>query len=350
MIWPALTALLNAMPMPQVLIGPGGRVAAVNSAAVPFLGEGMEGLPFVTVLRQPQIIEAMERCLATGTSQIALYFRRDGSREHLFHAHIHPLQDVSEELYGGALITLQDTSEMEALEQVRQDFIANVSHELRTPLTSILGFVETLQGSASRDLEAQRQFLTIMHAEAMRMSRLIEDLLSLSRLESTAPRQPEEVVNIAILIEAVCSAQRKQIDSQNTEIYLPKQAHACEVLGRPDELKQLFSNLIENALKYGGTRVNIEYQTIKVDPILRGPAISISIIDDGSGIEPHHIPRLTERFYRVDDERSREKGGTGLGLAIAKHIVTRHRGRLRISSAPGQGSTFCVVLPTTDRR
>jgi len=224
---------------------------------------------------------------------------------------------------------------------MRADFVANVSHELRTPLSSLLGFVETLRGPARDDKEAQEKFLTIMHEQAERMSRLIEDLLSLSRIEMdehTRPRGRVDVRhvlgNVKDMLSMKAAARRMRIELQIPEATAP-------LPGDADQLTQVFQNLIDNALKYGreGTAVEVT---------VSGPAegeLSVSVSDQGEGIAPEHLPRLTERFYRVDAARSRQLGGTGLGLAIVKHIVNRHRGHLSVESTRGEGSRFTVTLP-----
>jgi two-component system phosphate regulon sensor histidine kinase PhoR len=245
-------------------------------------------------------------------------------------------------------MTFEDATAAEEAGQIRRDFVANVSHELRTPLTAMIGFIETLRGAARHDQHAQERFLGIMEQEASRMNRLVHDLLSLSRVESEERVRPKARVEIGSLLASVTSALRKIADGQNVRITQIGPDAPTELPGDGDQLFQVFSNLVETAIKYGGpnSEIVMTASSSARDPFLRAPAVRISITDQGPGIDEIHIPRLTERFYRVDNHRSRELGGTGLGLAIVKHIVNRHRGRLRIESKLGEGSTFTVILPT----
>ncbi|MGR3547335.1 MAG: sensor histidine kinase, partial [Roseovarius sp.] len=231
------------------------------------------------------------------------------------------------------------------------DFVANVSHELRTPLTALMGFIETLQGPARHDQVAIDRFLGIMQSEAARMERLVRDLLSLSRVESEERVRPRDEVNLGQVIGSVLHALRPLARDRACDISF-EAPEGMVVRGNDDQLQQVFTNLVENAIKYGGkdNRITITLERTPRDATLRAPAIVARVRDQGPGIDPLHIPRLTERFYRVDTHRSREMGGTGLGLAIVKHIVNRHRGRLRISSTPGEGSEFSVILPQWDRQ
>ncbi|MAN98569.1 MAG: two-component sensor histidine kinase, partial [Roseovarius sp.] len=245
----------------------------------------------------------------------------------------------------------EDLTEREHAAQMRRDFVANVSHELRTPLTALMGFIETLQGPARHDQAAIDRFLGIMQSEAARMERLVRDLLSLSRVESEERVRPRDEVNLSQVIGSVLHALRPLARDRACDISF-EAPEGMVVRGNDDQLQQVFTNLVENAIKYGGkgNRITITLERTPRDATLRAPAIVARVRDQGPGIDPLHIPRLTERFYRVDTHRSREMGGTGLGLAIVKHIVNRHRGRLRISSAPGEGSEFSVILPQWDRQ
>jgi two-component system phosphate regulon sensor histidine kinase PhoR len=231
---------------------------------------------------------------------------------------------------------------------MRADFVANASHELRTPLAALSGFIETLQGSARDDTKARERFLAIMREQARRMARLIDDLLSLSRIELNAHRRPDAPVDLIPIVRQVVDGLQTLARDRGVAIEVEAD-DALMVLGDRDELVRLFENLVENALKYGapGKRVDIK--------LTRGATADgqdeavVSIRDYGPGIAPEHLPRLTERFYRVDVRESRAQGGTGLGLALVKHILNRHRGRLSIESAPGAGATFVVHLSITPR-
>ena len=216
-----------------------------------------------------------------------------------------------------------------------------------------MGFIETLRGPARDDAAARERFLGIMEAEAARMNRLVQDLLSLSRVESEERRRPAEHIDLAMLIRAVSATLQPQAEAAGVVIRVEGAGAPVHVHGDADQLTQVFHNLVENAVKYGGSggEVTLRLAHIAHDPVLRGPATAVEVADRGEGIEPMHLPRLTERFYRVDSHRSRQKGGTGLGLAIVKHIISRHRGRLKIESEKGQGSRFTVILPDrADRR
>ncbi|MFK5997484.1 MAG: ATP-binding protein [Rhodobacterales bacterium] len=242
-----------------------------------------------------------------------------------------------------AIISLEDISHIREAEKMRIDFVANVSHELRSPLTSLLGFIETIQGPAKNDPQAQDRFLTLMANDASRMSRLIGDLLSLSKLQARERVPPSEVVNIFTLLRRVSASLEPLAEREKTTIKLSVSPDLPYVVGETDELTQVFQNLIENAVKYSHPDTEVSV-TAELDPSHQNQ-LRISVRDHGEGMDPKHIPRLTERFYRVDKGRSRTMGGTGLGLAIVKHILIRHRAYLHIDSKVGHGSNFSVFLP-----
>ncbi len=227
---------------------------------------------------------------------------------------------------------------------MRVDFVANASHELRTPLASLLGFVETLRGPARDDAAARERFLAIMETQARRMARLVDDLLSLSRIELKAHVRPLDRVDLGAVVRQIADALKPLAAERGTVLRLVLPERGGDVLGDRDELLRVFENLIENAIKYGKDQGQVEV-TLRRLANEGGPErIEVQVTDDGPGVAPQHLPRLTERFYRVDAVASRGAGGTGLGLAIVKHIVMRHRGRLEIDSTPGKGSTFKVIL------
>jgi two-component system phosphate regulon sensor histidine kinase PhoR len=240
------------------------------------------------------------------------------------------------------LVTLDDLTPLRRVEEMRADFVANASHELRTPLAALSGFIETLQGAARDDPEARTRFLSIMQAQATRMARLIDDLLSLSRIELNAHLRPTTPVELRVIIRQVVDGLQTLARDREVEIKVTESAVGVEVLGDRDELLRVFENLIENALKYAasGKRVDIVLSADSAKHEAR-----VSVRDYGPGIAPEHLPRLTERFYRVDVVDSRAQGGTGLGLALVKHILNRHGGRLSIESAHGKGASFTAVLP-----
>ncbi|KAB7616104.1 histidine kinase [Amylibacter sp. SFDW26] len=245
-----------------------------------------------------------------------------------------------------AIISLEDISHIREAEQMRIDFVANVSHELRSPLTSLSGFIETLQGAAKDDPIARERFLDLMLNDAQRMSRLIGDLLSLSKLQASERVAPQETVNLDTILRRVVASLEPISNTEETSIVLFVSDNLPMVVGDADELTQVFQNLIENGIKYSkrGTEVII---TAEADPS-HDNQLRISVRDHGEGIDPQHIPRLTERFYRIDKGRSRDMGGTGLGLAIVKHILIRHRAYLHIDSNLGLGSIFSVFLPVAE--
>jgi two-component system phosphate regulon sensor histidine kinase PhoR len=249
------------------------------------------------------------------------------------------------------LISFRDLTEQDKLAQMRADFIANASHELRTPLASLRGFVETLQGPARDDPEARSRFLSIMSSQANRMTRLIDDLLSLSRVEMRVHLPPRGILDLNEVATYVAQALEPLAAASKVKVVVTKSEGAVRIRGDRDEIVQVLQNLVHNAIKYGREGGRVE---IAVSRVLDGsppvPRVLIAVADDGPGIAPEHLPRLTERFYRANAQTSRDKGGTGLGLAIVKHIVIRHRGELRISSVVGKGSTFSILFDELSSR
>lgn len=342
---PVVHGLLEAVPLPLVLIGADERIVTLNEGARRLFGQGMSGRHYVTALRQPALLDCVEGALTRREPGKARYLSREGKRDATWNVEARPIDLPSG---AGALVTLEDATAAQEASQIRRDFVANVSHELRTPLTAVLGFIETLRGAAREDRNAQDRFLAIMEKEAGRMNRLVRDLLSLSRVESEERMRPTSTIEIGGLVASVASSLKQIADEQNVGIVQVGPEGALPLPGDADQLFQVFTNLVENAIKYGGPdkKVFVTVMQSERDPVLCAPAVRIEVRDEGPGIDPIHIPRLTERFYRVDAHRSRALGGTGLGLAIVKHIVNRHRGRLRVESTPGDGSVFTVILPT----
>lgn len=336
--------LLNAIPLPAVFVSDDARVIGANAPVVALQPNAQENRALVLVFRQPSLISAIEKCLQTQSRQKAIYLHTDEGRETRYEVSCSfvTLGDAQ-----GVLACFQDVTHVEQAGEIRREFVANVSHELKTPLTALLGFIETLQGPAKNDADARERFLGIMAAEASRMNRLVGDLLSLSRVEEDARMRPSEMQDVGAILATVVRNLEDVAKSRNQELRLEKGSEDYNVRADHDQLMQVFTNLVENAIKYGGEdgQVTIVVEDVERDPSLRKPALKISVSDTGPGIDPFHLPRLTERFYRIDSHRSREMGGTGLGLAIVKHIVARHRGRLKIESDLGEGSKFTVVLP-----
>ncbi len=339
-----LAGIMGAVPLPLLLVTPDERIAFANDLAVAIFAKALTNRNYIVVLRQPGLLDAIESVLNSGQPQVATYLGSEASRETTYRARAVP---VPTESGTAVLVSFEDQTAMQDAGNMRRDFVANVSHELRTPLTALLGFIETIRGAARDDSEARERFLLIMKNEAERMNRLVQDLLSLSRVEASERLRPTDPVDVAGLLRSAATRLRPAASQNGVTIETFVAGTPAPVPGDADQLMQVFSNLLENAVKYGrkpGT-VTATLSETDAEPSLRGPALRIDVQDEGDGIDPLHIPRLTERFYRVDSHRSREMGGTGLGLAIVKHIVNRHRGRLRISSQPGKGSTFSVILP-----
>jgi two-component system phosphate regulon sensor histidine kinase PhoR len=337
--------LLMAVPMPLVLIGADARITTMNARATRLFGTDGTGRHHLTVLRNPELLERIERALAEGRTGQTRYLHAREARDSVYRAVVSPVPVGGR---AGALVAFEDITDMERAGQMRRDFVANVSHELKTPLTALLGFIETLRGAARDDSAARDRFLSIMEREAERMNRLVSDLLSLSRVEGSERQRPTDRVRLDELLDTTVVSLRQVADAAGVALRLTgERGPAMTVAGDADQLQQIFTNLVENGIKYGGAGgvVTIDLSLRAREAAFKGPAVQVAVSDRGEGIDPIHIPRLTERFYRVDAHRSREKGGTGLGLAIAKHIVNRHRGRIRIESTPGQGSRFTVLLP-----
>ena len=338
-----IRGILDAVPLPALFLGEGDRIVGLNARAQALFG-AVDGRPFITAVRQPTVLDAVAAARAQRLPQTARFLAKDGMQDVIYAVHC---AHVEAGPATGVLISLEDVTNQQQIGQMRRDFVANVSHELRTPLTALIGFIETLQGPAKDDPVARDRFLGIMATEAQRMNRLVRDLLSLSQVEEMERVRPDTRLDLTDLLGSVMRNLSPLAEKAGGTLQDRMGTAPLFVEGDADQLRQVFGNLIENAIKYGGRppEVLVEVSALERDPSLRGPALSIAVSDNGTGIDPVHIPRLTERFYRVDDHRSREMGGTGLGLAIVKHIVNRHRGRLRIESAPGQGSRFTVTLP-----
>ncbi|MFN3970607.1 MAG: ATP-binding protein [Gemmobacter sp.] len=341
-----MASLLDGVPLPLVLIGRDERILSANTAARAILGPGAVGRHYLLSLRQPPLLDAIEATLRHSQPGTARLVLTGPVAEATYHVTLTPVGGGGQD---GVLCAFEDISQQEQIGQMRRDFVANVSHELRTPLTALLGFIETLRGAAREDPAARDRFLAIMEREAGRMNRLVRDLLSLSRVEADERVRPSERVDLAALAMSVAAMLRPMAEGMGVTLEVTGAGTPALVMADADQITQVLQNLLENAVKYGGSggRVELRLSHEAREPSLRAPALRIEVQDWGEGIDPIHLPRLTERFYRVDSHRSREKGGTGLGLAIVKHIVNRHRGRFRIDSAPGQGSTFTVLLPET---
>ncbi len=341
-------AILDRLPMPLLLLDASRRLARVNPAAELLLGQGIAGRDLTAVLRDPGLMEAVDEALAGGPGRAVEFVVPVPVERHLS-ARVEPLRQAEGP---AALVALHDLTAIAQAQRLRMDFIANVSHELRTPLATLVGFIETLRGPAREDAEARERFLAIMHDQGRRMARLVADLLSLSRVELHEHTPPTGRVNLAAVLQGVADTLQIKAEQKGMRIELgvsppgPSEAPGPlaalpPAVGDADELAQVFQNLIDNAIKYGREDTKIRVAGWVAEP----GRVAVAVMDEGEGIGRLHLPRLTERFYRVDTARSRDLGGTGLGLAIVKHILLRHRGALKIDSIEGKGSTFTVILP-----
>ncbi|HEY1630555.1 MAG TPA: ATP-binding protein [Rhizomicrobium sp.] len=345
MLPPQARELFQRLPDPLLLLDAGGRVIFANKPMAQAVGTDPQRKPISAVLRMPAVLNAIERTVATG-EPASVDFVIPVPVERHYQAYATRME---QEPRLTALL-LHDVTSVIRAEEARADFIANASHELRTPLAALSGFIDTLRGHAKDDEGAREQFLGIMSQEAGRMRRLIDDLLSLTRIELNEHVPPSGLVDIAAVARNAAAAMQGLAITEDVTVTVADGAALPKVRGERDELIQLFQNLIHNAIKYGRQGGNVWVNFVLVpNPLAqrgKGEMIAVSVKDDGEGIPREAIPRLTERFYRVDVKRSRERGGTGLGLAIVKHIANRHGGRLTVESKPGEGSTFTVFLPT----
>lgn len=349
---PRAREILERLPDPLMLLDEANRVILCNNAMVAVIGTDTYNKHVSAVLRTPALLEAIERTAATGDPASVGFSVRVPVEQH-YQAYV----TRTEQTPRVTAVLLHDVTASLRAEEARADFVANASHELRTPLAALSGFIDTLKGHAKDDEEAREKFLDIMSVEAGRMRRLIDDLLSLTRIEQNEHVPPQDEVEIHSVVQDAAAALQGLARLDNMTLSVGGDPDELPpIIGDRDELIQLFQNLMHNAIKYGHPGghvwVSVSTATGPIAPPGRHSAdffVAIAVKDDGEGIPREAIPRLTERFYRVDVRRSRERGGTGLGLAIVKHIVNRHHGRLLIDSKAGEGSTFTVLLPALQR-
>jgi len=345
---PAVTReVLERLPDPLMLVDLSGRIVFANTAMTAVAGTDTQNKRVSAVLRTPQVWQAVERTGLTG-EPATVEFSFHVPVERHFEAYI----ARTEQLPKLTAVLLHDVTSAKRAEEARADFVANASHELRTPLAAVSGFIDTLKGHAKDDERAREKFLDIMAVEAGRMRRLIDDLLSLTRIELNEHVPPSGSVDIVDVARDAAATLQGLAQLDDVTITVGDAPDLPHVVGERDELIQILQNLMHNAIKYGrvGGHVCVNFELAPSSTYLPGrrspPAmVAITVKDDGEGIPREAIPRLTERFYRVDVKRSRERGGTGLGLAIVKHIINRHQGRLQIESKLGEGSTFTILLP-----
>ncbi len=340
-------AIVDGLPDPLVAVDRHRRIVRTNLAARLLLGAAGAERDLSAVFRQPQLLAAIDGLLETGndgnfmgSDRATVEFVLSGPPEHDVIAHVRRLPRAAAD--GSlALIVLHDTTALRRAERMRADFVANASHELKTPIAGLAGFIETLRGPARDDPSARERFLAIMADQADRMRRLVDDLLMLSRIEQHEHARPDAEIDLESVLRGVLDLLQLKASSRKVALELSVDDGLSRAVGDYDELTIVFQNLVDNALKYAKPNT-----TVRVSArLMRPDRVSVAVSDEGDGIPAAHLPRLTERFYRVDAARSRQLGGTGLGLAIVKHVVNRHRGRLDIQSTPGKGSTFTVILP-----
>jgi two-component system, OmpR family, phosphate regulon sensor histidine kinase PhoR len=337
-----IDAVIASLPDAAIVLGREARVIAFNSGARKIAPALTRGVPASLALRVPEIVEAVREVAAGGLSRSVEFYQRVPI-DRWFKVYVEPVG--APRPVAMMLLVFQDLTPLHRAEQMRADFVANASHELRTPLAALSGFIDTLLGPARDDPQARERFLAIMKTQAARMARLIDDLLSLSRIELVEHMHPDTPVDLVPVVRQVVDGLQTLATDRNVEIAIAPPAAPTIVPGDRDELTRVFENLVENALKYGasGKRVDVGFSSVNASD--GSPEVLIAVRDYGPGIAAEHLPRLTERFYRVDVTQSRAEGGTGLGLALVKHILNRHRGKLSIESGAGHGATFTVRLP-----
>jgi two-component system phosphate regulon sensor histidine kinase PhoR len=339
-------AIVDGLPDPLIAVDRQRRIVRTNRAAVELLGPVVADRDLSMALRHPALLAAIDSLLVVADgnfvgpehASVDLVLSGAPERDVVAHARRLPRAAADGSL---ALIVLHDTTALRRAERMRADFVANASHELKTPIAGLLGFIETLRGPARDDARARERFLGIMAEQADRMRRLVDDLLMLSRIEQHEHARPGAAVDLGRVLAGVQDLLQLKASSRKVTVELAVDPGLPRAVGDYDELTIVFQNLIDNAIKYAkpATTVRVTAQPLGED------RVAVAVTDEGDGIPAAHLPRLTERFYRVDNARSRQLGGTGLGLAIVKHVVNRHRGRLEIQSAQGKGSVFTVILP-----
>ena len=342
----SVTAFADALTDPCLVLDRRSVVIHANGAASRQYPNIIPGNPVTFSLRNPDLVQAIDAALRSGTAR-TFELHETLPSETWDKVVVAPLRHPETEWFQDddrlLIVTFQSLTELKRVDAMRSDFIANASHELRTPLASLLGFIDTLLGPAAKDATAREKFLVIMRGQAERMSKLIDDLLSLSRIEMHQHVRPTGSIDLTGLLREVREGLQTQAKAANVEIVMTLPEGPATTMGDRSQLYEVFENLIDNAVKYGASG-----KTVEVDLSAAGRAgfqHLVSVTDHGPGVEPEHVPRLTERFYRIDADTSRKKKGTGLGLAIVKHIVHRHRGQMSIKSKPGEGMRVDVLLP-----
>ena len=336
---------LQAIPDPVILLDNDRKIVFFNNAALKIFNVQID-FDIVNTVRDPVLLRSVDEVLAKIIS-VETILTLSNPVKITYKVRVIPVSLATNSANVRILLLFSDISSEMVVEKIRQDFINNVSHELRSPLASLIGFIETIQGPAKDDAESQKKFLSIMMSEAQRMSRMVDGLLSLSRIEVVERIRPEEPADLTNLITMTMELFAKRARDRSMNIKLDMVDNLPLIEGDADELLQVFNNLVDNAIKYGREKTNIHIKMRVIDriPDTGDTGISIVVENEGDGINPEEVPRLTERFYRTNKGRSRALGGTGLGLAIVKHIIMRHRGRLIINSNLNDKTTFTVFLP-----
>ncbi len=334
--------LLNILPSPYILIDRNGRLTFINAEAKSIVPDSQIGSHISNVFRSPVFLSAVENAIHKDKEKI-LSFEIETPQFRQLKAHIFFISSSKiPNSFNDIFIQFTDESTHIRSEKIRTDFVANASHELRTPLTSIMGYIETLQGHAKKDVKMQKVFLDLMNKQAGKMERLISDLMSLSRLEIDELKPISSTCSVKEIIEELVNSLKPLSVDNNVSMSFKIPKNFSSVVGDPSQLRQLFSNLIENAIKYSGKKSKVN---IYISKEKNKDMFGVVVEDNGHGIAPEHLSRLTERFYRANSSAEIEKEGTGLGLSIVKHILIRHRGKLQIDSKLGKGSKFIAWLP-----
>ena len=334
--------LLNILPSPYILIDRNGRLTFINAEAKSIVPDSQIGSHISNVFRSPIFLSAVENAILKDKEKI-LSFEIETPQFRQLKAHIFFISSSKiPNSFNDIFIQFTDESTHIRSEKIRTDFVANASHELRTPLTSIMGYIETLQGHAKKDVKMQKVFLDLMNKQAGKMERLISDLMSLSRLEIDELKPISSTCSVKEIIEELVNSLKPLSVDNNVSLSFKIPKNFSSVIGDPSQLRQLFSNLIENAIKYSGKKSKVN---IYISKEKNKDMFGVVVEDNGHGIAPEHLSRLTERFYRANSSAEIEKEGTGLGLSIVKHILIRHRGKLQIDSKIGKGSKFIAWLP-----
>ncbi|KAA0972418.1 two-component sensor histidine kinase [Aureimonas fodinaquatilis] len=341
--WPdrGIKTVLQAMNEPAFLTDSALTLRFRNAASEVSFGSFALGDPISMRFRSPELVAAADAAFASGQPRTVELLERSG-KERYFQVDVLPLPGADAATPSFLLFLMRDKTAERSIEKMRTDFVANASHELRTPLASLIGFIETLQGPARNDVAAREKFLNIMREQAGRMSRLIDDLLSLSRIETKPRIDADERADLAVILSSICDAMEKRAAEAGLAFSLQLDTESGVVNGNHDELAQVFANLAENAVKYAGGGEKV---VLGVRPVDREPALLEAYVQDfGRGIPAEHVPRLTERFYRVEDGAASKAAGTGLGLSIVRNILQRHGTRLQVHSEAGIGTVFSIRL------